>query len=83
MSSTQTTAEGVAQVASVEQVAQVQPSVVVVQAPAAGPQQISMNQTVNVGKNVNHCCWCVSSCCTGGLLIPCWIGACVGCCPKC
>ena len=49
-----------------------------------GPQQVSMNQTVNINnRGVNHGMWCLMSTCTGCVLLPCWVGACCGCCPKC
>jgi len=60
-----------------------QPSQVIVLASA--PQRASMenNTVVNVNQKTNHCFYCVLTVCTGGLTLPCWIGACCGCCPSC
>ena len=56
-------------------------------APAAAAPVIvntNVNQSVTVGhKKVNHCCWGCISFWTVGACIPCWIGACFGCCPTC
>jgi hypothetical protein len=70
-----------------------QPQIIMVNAPAAAPQPIVINNNNNNaassgGKTVvvvpkrpvNHCCHAMLWLFSGGLWLPCWIGACLGIC---
>ena len=45
-------------------------------------QHIQMNNQEKP-KRLNHFFWCLTTTFSGCICLPCWIGACLGVCPKC